>query len=322
MSDDLYIPPGGVRFRLQGKRSGCVLVGNTNDTLTDYDGSEVYDDQWFTLAEVPGSSDTYYIRSTYNRNNNKVIFCREEAYDVGLYRTDYADQHFRLDPGEGEFRGLFRLLAPATNRVITSNGRSNGVGNYPADEDKYDDQYFAFLFEDLVFDHVEYNIDLGATIGQGVPHSWMGQTINETNDPNDSMEINMEETLSETVSFEHTSGITLTEGMTASFGIPGVMEGEITLEMSIVDSFTFGKSKTVQHTVGSSVTVAAPARTITTVEATVTQSKITIPAKIYSKSKALGITVITEAMYEGAPFWGIVYDIKPPIPLDDKTDAA
>ncbi|PWY90294.1 hypothetical protein BO94DRAFT_545053 [Aspergillus sclerotioniger CBS 115572] len=292
-------PPCGVRFRLQGKRSGCVLVGNTNNTLTDYDGGEVYDDQWFTLAEVPGSSDTYFIRSTYNRNNNKVIFCRAGAYEVGLYRTDYEDQHFRLDPGEGEFRGLFRLLAPATNRVITSNGRSNGVGNYPADKEKYDDQYFSFLFEDLVFDYVEYDIDLGATIGEGVP-----------------------ETVSETISFEHTSGITLTEGMTASFGIPGVMDGEITTEMSIVDSFTFGQSKTIEHTVGSSVTVSAPPRTTTTVEATVTQSKITVPAKIYSKSKALGITVITEVIYKGAPVWGIVYDIKPPVPLDDNAKAA
>lgn len=50
---DLFVPPPGMAFRLLGRTSNRVLVANPNDTLTDYQLEQVWDDQWFTLERTP-----------------------------------------------------------------------------------------------------------------------------------------------------------------------------------------------------------------------------------------------------------------------------
>ncbi|KAF1807913.1 hypothetical protein P152DRAFT_517948 [Eremomyces bilateralis CBS 781.70] len=316
--EGVYVPPPGFRFRLQSKDSGRVLVGNGEDDdwrVTNYGGGKVYDDQWFTLRAIDGHpSDEYYLQSADDRNGGRVVFSRQlypGLYgEVGLYTTDHKDQHFKIEPGTGDKRDYFRLIGPHTKRVIFS--RDELVSNYELSGGPHNDHYFKFLYEDTVFDRVEYDID-HATVTPQDPVLFTNTVTNET-DASNELEVDMRRGASEVVSFEEQHGINITETVTTGFGIPGIVDGEVTTGFEQTNNFTFGRSNTITYEVGSSLQVTVPPHSIQKVEATLSHSTIDLPARIYSKSKTLGIEVVTDAIYHGTPYYDISYRVLEPEP--------
>lgn len=65
------------------------------------------------------------IKSALPANHGKVICCR--ADEVGIFSKDYDDQHFVLEPGDGNLLGSFRLCSPSEGRVIMAQVKPNTV---------------------------------------------------------------------------------------------------------------------------------------------------------------------------------------------------
>lgn len=332
---DFFIPPPGLAFRLLGRRSNRVLVANPNDTLTDYELGDIYGDQWFTLEnappierymtegymypdrwatlEKPPPIKQFFIKSTSPANHGKVIFCRAAADEVGIYRKDYDDQHFVLESGCGDFLGNFRLYAPSARRVITAQAKPNTVLNAPANDEKYDDQYFSFLFEDTEIVRVEYDIANARPIGT-MPITYPVELTNRGNGTA-KLVANMSRTVSETSSFEFHQGFTISVGASFKAGIPCIAEGEIKTEVSTSTDFTWGKASTTEMQVGSSVEIEVPPRSSQQVVASYKRSTVNLTATIYSKSKSTGVEVITKTQYKGTPVWGYNYTVQEAKPL-------
>jgi len=309
---DFFIPPPGLNFRLLGQRSNRVLVANPNDTLTDFEFGAKFLDQWFTLENAPVHGQ-YYVKSTNPQNHGKVIFCRAAEGQVGIFTKDYADQHFILEPGEGEYLGSFRIYAPSTNRVITAQPTPNTVRNFPADQDKYDDQYFSFLFEDTEIDRIEYDAEDARPFGTvAVPYPV--ELTNLGNAPA-KLNANMSRTVSETASFDFHTGLTITVGAEFKTGIPFIAEGKVKTDVSVSTDFTWGKTSTTESQVGSSVEIEVPPRSSQKVIGVYKRSTINLNATIYSKSKRTGVEVITKAIYRGTPVWGYNYTVQEATPI-------
>lgn len=283
---DLYIPPAGFAFRLLGLDSNRVVVGKNGD-LEDFDKLVVYADQWFTLAETPVEG-SYYIKSTFSANNGKVMYLKEG--DQGIYaQSEYDDQYLVLDPGTGDRQGWFRIVNRSTNRVLCSK-KGHGIKNWLANKEKYDDQYFCFLFEDTEIDHVEYDFNKGKIL-QTKPDAITDTLRNEGTAPA-KLIANLKRTLSETSSFQDSEGFTITVGAKATIGVPGVVSGEISTQLSTMSNFTWGHTSTVSKEVGSTVEITVPGGHKQEVVGTIRESKIDVLCTIYSKSVKTGVQVI------------------------------
>ncbi|KGO75780.1 hypothetical protein PITC_033640 [Penicillium italicum] len=280
---DFFIPPPGLAFRLIGRRSNRVLVANPNDTLTDYELGKIYPDQWFTLEHAPPSGQ-FYIKSTYKANDGKVIFCRAAEGEVGIFRKDHHDQHFVLEPGDGDFLGSFRLYAPSAGMVITAQPKPN-----------------------------TYHVADSRPIGT-ITTFFHVELTNKSDDPA-KLVADMSQAVSETASFDFRAGFTISVAASFRAGIPFIAKGEIKTEVSASTDFTWGKTTTIETKVGSSVEILVPPRSSQEVVASFKQSTVNLTATIYSKSKSTGVEVITKAEYKGTPAWGHNYTVQEAKPL-------
>lgn len=148
-----FIPPSGIAFRLCGLASDRVLFSRVSPSpeVFHHPKSEVYPDQWFVA--IPGSGQYAGCYAIKSKNTGKVLFSRVSPDPrVGHIDGDgkYPDNWFKFETGSGKYAGYFRLRAVSSDTVLvsrTTTGTATQVINYPANKEKYDDQYFTALFD-------------------------------------------------------------------------------------------------------------------------------------------------------------------------------
>lgn len=87
MSDDLYIPPQGIYFRLLGYVSqGVIYSRSHNDPeVSHYPASSPSEDQYFEL--LPGSGNHQGLYAIKGKVSGKVLFSRSSP-DPTVYHID------------------------------------------------------------------------------------------------------------------------------------------------------------------------------------------------------------------------------------------
>ena len=309
---ELYIPPPQIPFRLLGFRSNLVFFSRASPEpgFSHVSRDPEYRDQYFHL--IPGTgkhSGSYLIEGQVSKYR---IFSRTTSPpNVGQISSEYGtyeDNYFKLEPGWAA--GNFRLVNPFSKTVLVSRPDQNIVDHYPLGYQEYSDQYFSFLFTDLKIDKVVYDID-EAKILQNTPQELAIQTLtNDTSIPQ-TMGFSVDETTTDTSTFEFKLGFSITIGAGGKAGIPFVAEGEVKVDVTASTDFTWGETHTTSRTWKSHFEVEAPPRKTTKAVASVTRSNIDIPVTIYSKSASTGHSVETKAIYHGVTTWDLRYTLTP-----------
>ncbi|KAL3252050.1 hypothetical protein ABHI18_010316 [Aspergillus niger] len=143
----MSIPTDGIYFRLLNYQSRKVLVANygvLEGKLTDFNSDDpYYGDQIFEL--IPCSNGTFYIQSvnvSWSGNKGR-IFSINGAVGISFTNSGVDSHHFTFEEGSGYLAGWYRLVTPAFKLVLTDKS-GHLPGNYTAEGEKYDDQYFQF----------------------------------------------------------------------------------------------------------------------------------------------------------------------------------
>jgi len=119
---------------------------------------------------------------------------------------------FKLEPGQGKFADMFRIICPATNTAVFSRTHTDSrVGNYKPASKVYSDHYFSFLFEDTEVVRVEYDLKLGKVVNATLKVLATQTLINNTKRDQE-MSFNLNETETHTSTWEYSTGFTISVG--------------------------------------------------------------------------------------------------------------
>lgn len=115
-----------------------------------------------------------------------------------------------------------------------------------------------------------------------------------------SMEFSFNETITETSTFAHETGVSIAVGTEFNTGIPFVAGGKVSVAVTASESVTYGTSNSLSQRFTASFPVTAAPRTIVVCEAVVHQTELEIPYTITLRSgkKASGI-------WKGVSAWGL-----------------
>ncbi|KAK0469228.1 uncharacterized protein EV420DRAFT_15892 [Desarmillaria tabescens] len=306
----MYIPPQGIYFRLLGRVSQCVLFARNGPEplVWQYKGPE-YEDQLFTLIHGTGShAGLYAIKS---KCTGKVLFSRGSPPPrVGQIEGDGAhpDNWFDLEEGSGKYAGGFRILCSSTGLVLYSRTNAEPLfGNHPK-ADVAADQYFSFIFEDMIVKSVDYKLELGKILNV-TPHVLANQTLRNNSDREQEMAFDFSENVTQTSLFEYTTGFTVSVGTEFSVGIPLVAEGKISVSTTLNNEWRFGIQNTFSKTYTAHFPVkAGPQQTVHAVS-TVQQGTLDVPYTMHLASKSAGVKVEMEGVWRGVSTWELHHDI-------------
>ncbi|KAH9479675.1 hypothetical protein JR316_0008270 [Psilocybe cubensis] len=309
---DLYIPPEKFYFRLLGYSSNLVLF--SRDTFEPYVwhyhmGPE-YDDQLFQLIHGTGEyAGQYAIKS---KKTGKVLFSRPSPNPtIGHIEGDgkYRDNWFKFEVGSGTFSTFFRIVCPSNSLAwVSRTTRDPQVANYNSTGEKYADQYFSFIFEDTIIDHVEYHVDQGKILSS-TPIVIATQSLKNDTDTSQTSEASINVSTQETSTFQFAQGFSIKVGATFTTGVPFIAEGKISTEITSTSTFTWGSSTTTSKAYTARFPVTAPAHTVVRAISSVTRSDLDIPITVYSKSKETGVEVKTEGRYYGVTTWDLRHTV-------------
>ena len=109
----------------------------------------------------------------------------------------------------------FRLITPSEDLVLYS--RTHAEPNFSnwgasAPYPQFDDQHFVFLWEDMKVDKVEYDFDAGRVISSN-PIALAEQTLTNNSDREQEMSFSVDKGVTNSSSFEFSTGFTVTIGM-------------------------------------------------------------------------------------------------------------
>ena len=172
--------------------------------------------------------------------------------------------------------------------------------------------FFSFLCEDTVIEHVEYHFNEGKIL-EAKPDS-MFVTLTNEGTQIATLSANMQRTAANTCPFQKSEGFSLKVGVEMTIGVPGVASGKISTDITTSTIITWGHSKSVSKKMGSNVSVPVPGRCEQKVEGTVTANTISVPCTVYSKSVKTGVEVITKSVYSGvsvSDYRYVVLEAKP-----------
>ncbi|KAJ7451332.1 hemolytic lectin [Mycena latifolia] len=307
---DFYVPPEGIYFRIIGYVSSRALYSRTSKepTFGGFLASVApYQDQYFSLVKGTGDKGGLFLIKS--RETGYVLFSRAHpAPHVGHINGRYDDNWFKLDPGTGQFTSMVRLVVPSTETVVVSRDNTDEIDNYPAKHQVYPDQFFAFEYEDMVVDRIEYELRLGKIIAS-TPRVLASQTLDNNTDHKQEMSFAMSEKQTQTSSFDYTTGLTLSVGATIKAGIPEIAEGEFRMDTSISETWTYGKTESFEKTYTASFPVkAGPHMTVHAVS-TVNVGTLEVPYTLYLSSKSTGTKAETRGIWRGVSSWALRHSI-------------
>jgi hypothetical protein len=117
-------------------------------------------------------------------------------------------------------------------------------------------------------------------------------------------------TTSNTSTFEHLYGITITGTVRGSYGVPVVALGEVEMSVAVKAEIKWGEQTTDTHSISLEVPATAEPHSEVTAVATATKSDIEVPFTTTWKSKQTGYQVKTKGVYRGTTYWDIKSKIK------------
>lgn len=306
-SEELFVPPPGLKFRLIGYQSTQAIFANNDrdpkNTLQQYPGDkEKFDDQWWTLQDAGGGRS--FIKSTYRANDNSVMFANLNS--LGMWKKDFKDQHFTFEKSDGKVEldeegDYFRVVASEVNTVLVSRRNEHRGDQYHADGPKYPDQYFSFDFEDTEVYDIKFDIDKAH---KSEPEMMIvkGTAINYDDKPA-LQTVTLNDELTEKSKFEFSAGysFSLSTSFTVNV-IPEIVSGTVEATHTASFSTTMGKETERKKGFGSSLQVTVAPRSKAVVEGQVRRWTLDVPVTIYSRpkwDKKHRVKIITKAIYKG-----------------------
>jgi hypothetical protein len=124
---------------------------------------------------------------------------------------------FRFEPGIGKYANRFRIICPSSNTALV-------CGNYYEDpglvrnisatgpyNDNPIDQYFSFVFEDMDFVGINYDLDRGTT-SDVLPFVLSSQMLTNNTSAPQQISVEREETVMSSSCWRYESGFPLDAG--------------------------------------------------------------------------------------------------------------
>ena len=107
----------------------------------------------------------------------------------------------------------FRLITPSQNMALFSRTHAEPYFyNYATSHGVFSDQHFNFIWEDMQVDKVEYDFDAGRVISSN-PIALAEQTLTNITDREQEMSFSVNKAVTNSSSFEFSTGFTVTIGM-------------------------------------------------------------------------------------------------------------
>ncbi|KUI65119.1 hypothetical protein VM1G_00076 [Cytospora mali] len=315
-SEQFWTPPPGLRFRLIAYYSNKAIFGK-NGVVSHFDASKVYDDMWWTLVphSEPAMRSWYHIRSEYKYNDEKCItIATGEKLDLQqLNDTNEGhgpSQWFQLVPGAGRYKGCFLIRQSRTFlQSPVGEGPLKAV-RQPYHHPGLAEEYFSFAFEDTEVYKTEFNLDHATTLGSSKTHAFEQKVVNGGS-TDATMKLDLRRSQAVTGTFSRSHGFSIGFGSKLKVkSIPWIgPEGEFELNADTSHQWTMGENTTWTTTIGFEVTTVVPPQKVGVGKGVFKESEMSVPVKIYSRSKSTGVDAITEAVYTGVAVWCFTYTI-------------
>lgn len=299
---DLYIPPKEIFFRLLHVGGQSVLISRTDDTpaVTLFRQDLGNDNQLFQLIPGTGKHLGYY--AIKNKVTGRVLFWRHAAKSTdtwGHIEGDgkYDDNWFQFKQGKGNFAGSFHLIGFVTKTLYFSFKNANS-----------NDHYFSFLFEAMEFVRIDYHHDRQKKL-PSTPIVIIGSTLPNRTSSVVTMSSEIDEKATQTSTFEHTTGFTVSAEFSFKVGVPVVGDVGVKLDTSHSQEWKVGETK--EYSKSYKLTLSVPVAPHTSVRAvsTIKRGSIEIPYTMYLKSPD-GCQVVSRGIYRGVKTWDITHELK------------
>ncbi|KAF9648921.1 hypothetical protein BDM02DRAFT_3128687 [Thelephora ganbajun] len=202
---------------------------------------------------------------------------------------------FKIEPGSGQYTNYFRLITPSEGLTLFCRSYPDPTfGNY-TENGFHPDQLFGFFWEDMKVDKIEYNLDAGKIISS-TPITLAEQVLTNNTASEQEMAFNVNKGVTNSSTFEYSTGFTVTVGMEFSVGIPFIADGKVKVETSTTEYSTqYTATFPVKAGPGKSVRASSVAN----------QGTLDVPYTIYMSSKSTGVKVETKGTWRGVSSWDI-----------------
>jgi Clostridium epsilon toxin ETX/Bacillus mosquitocidal toxin MTX2 len=297
-----YIPDAKAIVRIQGMQSGKVLIDDSKHGLSHAaDASPPAPNAWWHI--VPGTGGNAGKYMVQNDVTKRVLWCRTKEARAGTIDDGgkYPDNWFTIEEGEGQYTGHFRLLCPATQMVIVSRtSQKPEVDGFHASQ-KYEDQYFQLLFEDMSLEHLEYHLHDGK-ITSTQPYEICRATLNNNSSEAQTLTFTTTNQKTETHTFEYSAGFKITVGVTFNWGVPAVSGGSLSATVEQNNDLKWGTTTTTQSSWGIDRQVKVGPHSKMLAIAKTTQATLDVPFTATWTSKLTKATFKTDGVYKGVAF--------------------
>ena len=127
-------------------------------------------------------------------------------------RSDAPCSWHKFEPGVGQFANYFRIVTPSQNVGLYSRPANEPTFSNAGQNYTYSDQHFCFLWEDMEVEKVEFNLDSGRIISS-TPIVLAEQVLTNNSDTEQEMSFSVNKSVTNTSTFEYSTGFTVTVGM-------------------------------------------------------------------------------------------------------------
>ncbi|CAB4442510.1 unnamed protein product [Rhizophagus irregularis] len=302
---ELYIPPKGLKFRLQNYKSKWAIVSkfSPDPQLFHFTSSDEFNDQYWTLIPGTGKHSGYF--RIENCVTQQAIYSRfsQEPKFFTYTSSEFDDQYWIFVPGTGKRSGYFRIENYVTKWAIFSRFSQEPQLSHYISSDQFDDQYWSFIFEDMIIESVDYKIDVGK-IQSTKNVVLMRQSLTNDTDGEQMLSLKVDESVKHTSTFEYLGGFTVKVGAKFKAEIPFIEETGLNIEATTGNhTWSFGNSTESVKKYTAELSVKVLPRTKIIVEVTIKKSILNVPFIMHLKSKETGIKVDTYGTYSGVTTW-------------------
>ncbi|KAF4210554.1 hypothetical protein CNMCM8980_010028 [Aspergillus fumigatiaffinis] len=256
----------------------------------------------------------YHIRSVYTYNDEKCISIRHEELELKpLNDTNDGggpSQWFELVPGTGRYKGCF-AIRQSRNFIHSPLGEGSlKVAYQPYYHTALPEEYFSFVFEDTEVYKIDFNLANATTTGNTKRRAFE-QKVSNGGSTDATMKLDLKQSKAVTGSFNRSHGFSIElKSKLKVKSVPWIgPEGEFELNGKTEHNWTFGETNTWTESIGFEVSTVVPPKHICIGKGIFKKDEMSVPVKIYSRSKSTGVDAITEAVYTGVAVWGYTYTI-------------
>ncbi|KAL8949159.1 MAG: hypothetical protein Q9222_004708 [Ikaeria aurantiellina] len=299
------MPPAGMRVRFLSMATNKCLACD-GGYLYHRDMDKVTDAMWWRLQ-----------RESPNSNRYNIIHDVTEMTLLSDFRgawvgsADDMARWFVFEQGTGRRMRYFRLINNPTNSFIFSRTtKSPEVCGNSKDGPLYDDQYFAFIFEDMAVARIVYKIPDSVMSIPAESTLTSIESGNHTGEPQKKTVV-ISKTIEEESSFESQLGFTLTIGTEFKTGFPGIVDGKVSTELSISTNFTWGSVHRSSTTWSDTIEINMLPNTNYRVVGKASRAVIDVPFTATLRSPVTGVTTTMEGVYKGVTHFDFKSDYWP-----------